>query len=68
MDDSRITTVYVFDNGLVAVWDQYGKRMPNYEGHTTDVRDLILADAPTTTIYLSMNRWRYDPALNLDGA
>lgn len=61
--DSRITNVYIFDTGMTAVFDQHRHQMPYYQGHWREVRDLILADAPKTATYHTMDRWQYDPTL-----
>ena len=42
----RIASVYLWQNGLVMVFDQYGEQMPAYQGRYIDVRALILRDAP----------------------
>lgn len=46
-----LTNVYVFPNGMVAVLDQFGKQMPQYQGRKEEVWHLIQRDkTPTTEI------------------
>jgi hypothetical protein len=42
-DDRVITQVYVFGNGMVMVFDQHGKQMPDYQGVVADVMSKITA-------------------------
>jgi hypothetical protein len=43
-----IRTVFFFGNGNVAVCDEHGDQMPDYQGPLRDVREQILRDAPPT--------------------
>lgn len=45
-----ITTVYLFANGMVAVFDQHGKQMPAYQGRCEDVVEGIRKAGFTGTI------------------
>lgn len=38
-----ITNVYVFPNGMVMVFDQHGKQMPDYQGRSDEVIPRIRA-------------------------
>lgn len=40
----EITNVYVFTNGMVMVFDQFGQQMPEYQGFREEVIDKIKAD------------------------
>jgi hypothetical protein len=42
-DSPRITNVYKFQNGMVMVFDQFGKQMPAYQGPAEDVLPKIIA-------------------------
>ncbi len=48
---SRIKAVYVWQNGQVMVFDQWGKQMPDYQGPFEEVRDSIVRDADEYTEY-----------------
>lgn len=37
----RITNIFVFNNGMTAVTDQFGEQMPDYQGKYEDVKDKI---------------------------
>ena len=39
----RITNVYLWQNGLVMVFDQYGQQMPEYQGPLEEVEEKIMA-------------------------
>jgi hypothetical protein len=39
----RIESVYVFENGMVMVFDQFGEQMPEYQGRKEDVLDKVKA-------------------------
>jgi len=52
-----INHIYLWGDGLVAVFDQFGDQMQEYNGKYADVRDKILADAPDTAIFYSA-MWR----------
>jgi hypothetical protein len=41
-----ICDVYIFQNGMCAVFDEHGEQMESYQGLWTERRDKILADAP----------------------
>ena len=41
-----IDHVIKFSNGMLMVFDENGKQIPEYEGRYEEVRDKILADAP----------------------
>ena len=41
-----ISVVIKFENGMVLVFDENGKQMPEFEGKYQDVRVKILARAP----------------------
>ena len=41
-----IKTVFKFSNGMVAVCDENGEQLSEYQGHYDKVKDKILADAP----------------------
>lgn len=43
-----ITNVYVWDNQMVMVFDQYGKQMPDYQGPKEEVWHRVCQDAPAT--------------------
>jgi len=47
----RIATVYLWQNGMVRVYDNLGKPIPEYEGKYENVKDKILRDAPPETIF-----------------
>lgn len=42
-NELKITNVYAFTNGMVIVFDQYGKQMPEYQGRYEEVIDKIRA-------------------------
>lgn len=44
-----IKSVFKFPNGMVAVCDEKGEQLPEYQGKYEDVKDKILADAPSDT-------------------
>jgi len=48
-----INHVYLWGDGLVAVFDQFGDQMQEYQGKYADVRDNILADAPDIAVFYS---------------
>ena len=48
-DEARITSIYVFSNGMVAVCDQYGRQMTEYQGAEDEVRERLIRDAPPDT-------------------
>lgn len=52
-----ITNVYIWDNGMVMVFDQVGQQMPDYQGHVDEVRSKIIADSPESA-KLFVGRWR----------
>lgn len=39
----KITNCYVFGNGMVMTFDQYGQQMPDFQGPQEEVRDKIRA-------------------------
>jgi hypothetical protein len=41
---------YVFGNGMVIAFDQYGEQMPDYQGRFEDVAEKIIADFPSIQI------------------
>lgn len=41
--ESQITKVYAFGNGMCMVFDQYGQQMPEYQGKTEEMRGKIRA-------------------------
>ena len=49
MSVSKIRSVFVFENGNVAVCDQRGEQMPAYQGHRDDVLWLIARDVNSET-------------------
>lgn len=42
-DQQTITSVYHFTNGMVAVFDQHGQQMPEFQGEADDVIPKIRA-------------------------
>jgi hypothetical protein len=44
----RIAIVYVFENGMTAVFDHNGRQLPDYQGPWEEVRDLIERDKPAS--------------------
>ena len=55
--EKRIKSVFRFNNGMVAVCDQFGNQMPNYQGRWTDMRESILRDAPEDTEWNGIRPW-----------
>lgn len=45
----EIAKVYVFQNGMVMVFDAMGQQMPEYHGRWDEQRDRILAARTPTT-------------------
>jgi len=44
-DTRRITTIYFFQNGMAAVFDQNGQQMSEYQGTASEaIRKMLLAD------------------------
>jgi len=43
--DRRIATVWVCDNGMVVVCDQFGQQMPDYQGRWAEMEAAIRRDA-----------------------
>jgi hypothetical protein len=41
---------YVFGNGMVIAFDQFGQQMPDYQGPLAEVQDKIRADYPHVEI------------------
>jgi hypothetical protein len=39
---------------MVMVFDEYGEQIPEYQGYYHDVKEKILADAPTGSVF---NHW-----------
>lgn len=46
-----IKTVIRFENDMVAVFDERGEQMPDYQGHYFTAKDKILKDAPEDTLF-----------------
>lgn len=42
-EELRITHVYSFSNGMMMVFDQYGKQMPEFQGPTEEMVPKIRA-------------------------
>ena len=42
-DEPRIKHCYVWANGMVMTFDQYGQQMPEYQGHKDDTLSKIRA-------------------------
>jgi hypothetical protein len=40
--EAKITHVYTFPNGMVIVFDQFGKQMPEYQGRVEEVIPKII--------------------------
>lgn len=49
-----IKTVIRIKNDLVMVFDEDGEQIPEYQGHYNDVKEIILANAPTGSVF---NHW-----------
>jgi hypothetical protein len=49
-----IKTVIRIKNDMVMVFDENGEQLPAYQGHYSDVREKILADAPPGSVF---NHW-----------
>lgn len=43
---SKISLVLRFPNDMVAVFNERGEQVPEYQGRYGDVRDKVLSDAP----------------------
>lgn len=43
---STITSIRVFSNGMVMVFDEHGQQMPEYQGAWNDVAEKIRRDKP----------------------
>lgn len=41
-----IANVFVFANGMVAVTDEHGQQIPEYQGRWMEKREAILRDKP----------------------
>lgn len=46
----RIASVFIFPNGNVAVCDQFGEQMPEYQGKWEEIKDKLLAAIETQDI------------------
>ena len=46
----KITNVYVFQNGMVVVFDQNGQQMGDYQGYMSDVLPKIMETGYTGPI------------------
>ena len=49
-DRAKIATVLVFANGMVAVCNEHGEQMPEYQGRWDDMREMIKRDLPTDAV------------------
>ncbi len=49
-----ITKIIRLKNDMVMVFDENGEELPEYQGRYDDVRDRIVADAPTGAVF---NHW-----------
>lgn len=47
-----IDSVYLWQNGMVMVFDEVGDQIPEYQGPLPKVRDSILADAPCGAVFV----------------
>ena len=45
-----LTDAYIFGNGMVMAFDQYGQQLPKYQGYIDEVRSLIETDFPDVKI------------------
>jgi hypothetical protein len=57
-----ITHVMRFANGMVAVFDQHGQQMPEYQGTWDERRDSILRDKPADVLVDGPVAWTRDHA------
>jgi len=44
--ERKIAAVYIYLNGMVGCFDQFGEQMPEYQGPKEKVLEKILADMP----------------------
>lgn len=51
-----IAKVMLFENGIVAVFDQFGKQIPRYQGEYEKVIDLIKRDAPSDAVWEDLRK------------
>lgn len=60
----KIKNVYVFGNGMVMTFDQYGKQMPEFQGRDCEVREKIRAayDGPIVGLVWDDYRAAYSAA------
>lgn len=49
-----IRTVIRINNNMVVVFDEEGEQIPWYQGNYDDVKEKILADAPSGSVF---NHW-----------
>jgi hypothetical protein len=53
----KIAAVYVFDNGLCAVFDGFGQQMEEYQGVWEEEREKIMEDKPKE-VKIFKGKWR----------
>ncbi len=51
MDEPKITNVYHWGNGMMMVFDQFGKQMPEFQGLTSEMLPKLLAAGLTFANY-----------------
>lgn len=54
-EPKRIKTVIAFPNGMVAVCDQFGEQMPEYQGERNEMLPKIMAAVNEDTEFLGMD-------------
>lgn len=63
MTERQITNVYLFQNGMVMTFDQFGEQMPDYQGRAEEVMPKIKAvygGPVVVTQWPSGKPWTYD--------
>jgi len=53
----RIKNAYLWQNGMVMTFDQFGEQMPEYQGTQDEVWYKVLQDAPPDAIIQGGCRW-----------
>jgi hypothetical protein len=57
MEEKRIvTSAHIFPNGMLMVFDQHGKQIPELQGKATEVLQRLLIQK----VYLVWDRWQVD--------
>lgn len=58
MNSPTITSVYVFTNGMTAVFDSEGKQVPELQGSWNEKREAIMRAASDSTSFYISSRYQ----------